>query len=154
MAYDYGYAFGVMMLHLFTFDGNWFKVKKKERIIIFDGICGFCNKSLDVLIKIDEEKQFKYTSLQGEYIKHLEVEEGIESIVFYEEGKLYYKSTAILKILRSLGGVWIMVNIFYLIPKSIRDFIYDFIAKYRYNIFGKMETCRMPNRGEEALFIA
>ena len=146
-------TFGVLMLHLFTFDGNWFSVKKKERIILFDGICGFCNKSLDVLMKLDEEKQFKYSSLQGEYIKGLELEEGVESIILYEEGTLYYKSTAILKILRSLGGVWIVVNIFYLIPKSIRDFIYDVIAKYRYHIFGKMESCRMPKKGEAELFM-
>ena len=146
-------TFGVLMLHFFTFDGSWFEVEKKERIIIFDGICGFCNKSLDVLMKLDEQKQFKYTSLQGEYVKHLDIEKGLESIIFYEDGTLYYKSTAILKILRSLGGVWIGVNIFYLIPKSIRDTIYDMVAKYRYHIFGKIDACRMPNKGEVELFL-
>ena len=146
-------SFGVLMLHFFTFDGSWFSSKAKERIIIFDGICGFCNKSLDVLMKLDEDKIFKYTSLQGEYVKGLHVEEGLESIIFYEDGTLYYKSTAILKILRSLGGVWVLVNVFYLIPRVVRDTIYDVIAKYRYNIFGKMDACRMPKKGEVELFI-
>ena len=146
-------TFGVLMLHFFTFDGSWFQTKAKERIIIFDGICGFCNKSLDVLMKLDEEKIFKYTSLQGKYVKGLHVEEGLASIIFYKDGTLYYKSTAILKILRSLGGVWIVVNIFYLIPRVVRDAIYDVIAKYRYNIFGKMDACRMPKKGEAELFI-
>ena len=120
---------------------------------IFDGVCGFCNKSIDTLMRLDEEKIFKYTSLQGEYVKKLAIPERLESIVFYEEGKLYYKSTAILKILRSLGGIWIITNMFYIIPTFIRDFIYDVIAKYRYKIFGKMQSCRMPKVGEKALFI-
>ena len=152
-------TFGVIMLHLFTFDGRWFNVAnkdlvKKERIVIFDGVCGFCNKSIDLLIKLDKDKLFKYTSLQGEYVKKLDIAKDLESIVFYEEGKIYYKSTAVLKILRSLGGVGILANIFFIIPKFIRDFIYDVIAKYRYTIFGKMETCRMPKVEERALFLA
>ena len=125
----------------------------KTRIIIFDGLCYFCNKALNILIKIDKKKQFKYTSLQGEYVKKLEIKEELDSIIFYEDGILHYKSTAILKILRSLGGIWIVINIFYLIPRVLRDFIYDIIAKYRYKIFGKMDSCRMPKKGEEALFI-
>lgn len=124
-----------------------------EKVIIFDGICGLCNKSVDILITLDTHKRFKYTSIQGEFVKTLDIEQDIDSIIFYEKRILYYKSTAILKILRSLGGVWIIINIFYIIPRVIRDFIYDVIAKYRYNIFGKMDSCRMPKKGEEALFI-
>jgi len=128
-------------------------MQHKDKIIVFDGICGLCNKSIDMLIKLDQKKLFKYTSLQGEYVKQLDIEEGIDSIIFYEEGKLYYKSTAILRILRSLGGVWVITNIFYLIPTLLRDAIYDLIAKYRYKIFGKMESCRMSKKDEEALFL-
>jgi len=146
-------TFAVLMLHLFTFDACWFKTQKKERIVIFDGVCGFCNKSIDLLIKIDDEKLFKYTSLQGEYVNKLDISKDLDSIVFYEDEKIYYKSTAVLKILRSLGGVGILANIFFIIPRFVRDFIYDVIAKYRYNIFGKMETCRMPKVGEQELFL-
>ncbi|GIT99670.1 hypothetical protein TSL6_01770 [Sulfurovum sp. TSL6] len=144
---------GVIMIHLFTFDARWFKIEDKQRVIIFDGVCGFCNKSVDTLIRIDTQKRFHYTSLQGEFVKTLTLKPNIDSIVFYEDGTLYYKSTAILKILRSLGGIWIVTNLFYLIPRVLRDYIYDFIATYRYNIFGKMESCRMPKEGEQALFI-
>jgi len=144
---------GVIMLHLFTFDARWFSIAKGERIIIFDGVCGFCNKSIDALMRLDEDKLFKYTSLQGEYAKKLAIPKGLDSIIFYDNGTLYYKSTAILKILRSLGGIWILSNIFYIIPKIVRDFIYDIIAKYRYYIFGKMESCRMPTKDEVTLFI-
>ena len=145
---------GVMMLHLFTFDGRWFAVEKKERIIVYDGICGFCNKSIDRLISMDEEGLFRYTSLQGEYIKQLEIPKGMVSIVYYEAGEYYYKSTAILRILRSLGGIGILANLGYMIPRFMRDFIYDVIAKYRYDIFGKMDACRMPSASEKARFLA
>ena len=126
---------------------------KKERVVIFDGFCTLCNKTIKILIKIDKEKILMYTSLQGEYIKKLNIPQNIDSIIFYEEGVLYYKSTAVLKILRSLGGMWVLVNIFYVIPLFIRDFIYAIIAKYRYDIFGKMESCRMPTEDELALFL-
>jgi predicted DCC family thiol-disulfide oxidoreductase YuxK len=128
-------------------------MKQKERIVIFDGICGLCNASVNLLIKLDSKKMFRYTPLQGEFVKTLDIEPDIDSIIYYEDDILYYKSTAILKICQALGGVWRMTIIFYLIPKVIRDFIYDIIAKYRYTIFGKRESCRMPKEGDEELFI-
>ena len=124
-----------------------------QRIIVFDGVCGLCNKSIDLLMKLDKHKILQYTSLQGKFVKTLNIEPNIDSIIFYENGMLYYKSTAILHILRSLGGIWVFTNIFYSIPEFIRDSMYDIIAKYRYKIFGKMQSCRMPNEGEEKLFI-
>lgn len=123
------------------------------RIVLFDGVCGLCNKSINSLIRLDKNNILKYTSLQGEFVKTLEIEPGIDSIIFYEDSRLYYRSTAILKILRSLGGIWVFTNIFYLIPVKLRDFIYDIIAKYRYHIFGKMKSCRMPKEDERDLFI-
>jgi len=123
------------------------------RVVLFDGVCGLCNKSINILIRLDKNNILKYTSLQGEFVKTLEVEPGIDSIIFYEDSRLYYRSTAILKILRSLGGIWVFTDIFYLIPVKLRDFIYDIIAKYRYHIFGKMESCRMPKEEERDLFI-
>jgi len=128
-------------------------MKYSQKIIIFDGVCGLCNKSVDILIKLDRKKQFLYTSLQGEFIKTLNIEPKIDSIIYYKDGNLFYKSTAILKILRSLGGIWVFANLFYIIPRAIRDFIYDLVAKYRYKIFGRMESCRLPKKGEEELFI-
>ena len=124
-----------------------------QRIIIFDGLCGLCNKSIDLLIKLDKYKVLQYTSLQGKFVKALNIEADIDSVIFYEDDTIYYRSTAILKILRSLGGGWIFVNIFYLIPRFLRDAIYDIIAKYHYIIFGKMESCRMLKEGEEKLFL-
>ncbi len=124
-----------------------------NKIIIFDGICGLCNSSVNILIKLDKHKLFQYTSLQGKFVKTLEINPDIDSIIFYDDGMLYYRSEAILKILNSLGGIWVFTNIFYIIPRVIRDHIYDLIAKYRYKIFGKMESCRVPTKEEAMLFI-
>ncbi len=124
-----------------------------NKVVVFDGECVLCNKALMLLIKLDKHSGLRYTSLQGEYVKNLDMPIDIDSIVFYEEGSLYYKSTAILKIVRSLGGVGILANIFYLIPRFVRDFVYDMIAKYRYNIFGKMDICYIASKDEMALFL-
>lgn len=132
---------------------NTLDINDKDRIIVFDGLCVLCNSSVDLLIKLDKCRLFKYASLQGEYVKTLNLNDSIQSIVYLENGQVYYKSTAILKILRSLGGIWAYTTIFYIIPPTIRDFIYDIIAKYRYKIFGKLTTCRMPKDGESALFL-
>ena len=124
-----------------------------DKVVIFDGKCILCNRALSVLIKLDKHKVLTYTSLQGEYVKRLPIQKGIDSIIFCENDTLYYKSTAVLKILRSLGGAWGMSSIFYVIPRFIRDFIYDMIAKYRYKIFGKTDTCYLPKKDEKRLFV-
>lgn len=128
-------------------------MEQKERIIIFDGICGLCNKSIDILIWLDTKKIFHYTSLQGKFVKTLDIEPDLDSIIFYEDGVLYYKSTAILQILSSLGGIWVLSKVLYIIPRVVRDFIYDVIAKYRYKLFGKIDSCRMPKEEEQELFL-
>ena len=124
-----------------------------KKVVLFDGVCGLCDRSIKLLIWLDKKSLLKYTPIQGEFIKTLEIEPDIDSIIFYDEGTLYYKSTAILHILRSLGGIWVFTNVFYIIPKVVRDFIYDVIAKYRYKIFGKLESCRMLKEGEQELFL-
>ncbi len=129
------------------------KRRVSKKVVIFDSECMLCNRSLNVLIKLDRHKVLRYTSLNGEHIKDLGIPKELDSIIFSEDGTLYYKSTAILKILRSLGGIWVLVNVFYLIPKVVRDVVYDAIAKYRYNIFGKMDACRRPQESEAELFI-
>ena len=123
------------------------------KIVLFDAECLLCHRSLRVLMYLDKKRILKYTSLQGEFRKTLQIDTHVDSIVFYDEEKIYYKSTAILKILRSFGGLWSIVSIFYLIPQIVRDFVYDVIAKHRYAIFGKMEHCLMPREDEKELFL-
>ncbi len=122
------------------------------KIVIYDGTCGLCSRSLRLLIRLDRHKIFRYTSLQGKFVKTVPLDADIDSIVFYDEGTLYYKSSAILKILRSLGGFWVMVTLFYSIPRFIRDAAYDVVAKYRYRFF-KPQQCHMISAQEQELFL-
>lgn len=122
------------------------------KIVIYDGTCGLCSRSLRLLIRLDTHKTFRYTSLQGKFVKTLPLDADIDSIVFYDEGTLYYKSSAILKILRSLGGFWVMVTLFYGVPRFIRDAAYDVVAKYRYR-FIKPQQCHMISVQEQELFL-
>ncbi len=124
-----------------------------QKVIIFDGVCGLCNKIVFLLIKWDKKALFRYTSLQGEYVKTLAVPKDIDSIVLYENGVLYYKSTAILRIVKSLGGAWVFFSLFYLIPRAVRDAMYDIIAKHRYKIFGKGRFCHHLTIKESEFFI-
>jgi len=124
-----------------------------NKVIVFDGVCLLCNRMVNLLIKWDKKKNFRYSTTQGEFVKQLKIEESMDSIIFYDEGEIYYKSTAILHIAYSLGGLWTVVNIFYLIPTSLRDILYDTLAKYRYKIFGKTEHCRLVKEEEQELFI-
>lgn len=115
-------------------------------IVFFDSICILCHRSVRVLIYLDKKKILRYSSLEGEKIKSLKINTNIDSIIFYDEGEVYYKSTAILKIFSRLGGFYKLMNIFYILPKFLRDFLYDILTKYRYRIFGKSNTCSISNQ--------
>lgn len=150
---------GVMMIHLFTFDPNWFRPRKKQddkKIVLFDGVCGLCNGWVNFLIENDVANELKFSPLQGSFAKHV-CEKGITnelgSIVFFTNGKTYTKSKAVIMILCQLGGIWIFPSLLLITPKVIRDLFYDLIAKNRYKIFGKLERCRMPTPGEKLKFI-
>ena len=126
------------------------------RVICFDGICILCNVFVDLLMRFDKKKIFRYTSLQGQWAKEHLSEQCIQqaaSITFYRDGNLYTHSTAVLMIFFDLGGFYRLSAIFFLIPKLIRDFIYTQVAKNRYRLFGKKDFCRIPKEHEKELFI-
>ncbi len=122
-----------------------------SNIVFFFCFCVLCNKFIFLLFKIDKRNNFIFTPLQGETAKKLypggELEK-FDSIAFMQNGKLYYKSTAAIKICITVGGIWRLIGAFYIFPAFIRDFFYDIIAKNRYKWFGKKETCRMPTLEE------
>lgn len=122
-----------------------------DPIVLFDGVCNLCNGAVNVLLDLDKHKKLKFASLQSEYAKNLiqsnELEEkirGIDSILFWDGKEIHIKSNAIIEISRKLGGFWKILKLSYIIPKSLRNIVYDLIAKNRYRLFGKRESCRMP----------
>ncbi|PJZ47789.1 thiol-disulfide oxidoreductase DCC family protein [Leptospira saintgironsiae] len=122
-----------------------------DPIVLFDGVCNLCNGAVNVLLDLDKHKRLKFASLQSEYAENLiqvqtleEKIRGIDSILFWDGKEIHIKSNAIIEICGKLGGFWKILKLSYMIPRPIRDLLYDLIAKNRYRLFGKRESCRMP----------
>lgn len=134
---------------------------ENKKIIFFDGVCNLCNNFIDQIIHKDNKKIIYYSSLQSDITKELlkpfnvEVTDStLSTIFFYENGKLYKQSTAVLKVYTNLStGYRILAKILLVIPSFIRNGVYNFIAKNRYRFFGKKETCRLPSQEEKDQFI-
>lgn len=130
-----------------------------KQIVLFDGICNFCNDSVRFIIKRDQKDIFRFASLQSELGQKLTKERGIDtkkidSIVLIDPGKAYYlKSTAALEIAKQLKGGWSILGVFLHLPEGFRNWFYDFMAKNRYSWFGKMEACPLPTPDEQAKFL-
>lgn len=125
-------------------------MEENKKIILFDGVCNLCNGSVQFVIKRDKKDAFRYAAIQSEVGAQLIAERHIDtsqvdSIILIEPGVAYFtKSDAALEIAGKLGGLWKLTSVFKWIPKSIRDVIYDFVARNRYKWFGKQESCMIP----------
>lgn len=120
----------------------------QENIVFFDGVCNLCSGVVQWLIKHDKKGVLFYASLQGETAKEVLMDEKwqkIDSIVFYTEGKFYSKSNAVLKISSLLGFPYSSAVLLYIFPRFLRDFVYDWVAKNRYQWFGKKSECWLPD---------
>ncbi len=127
-------------------------------IILFDGVCNFCNAAINFVIDRDTKKRFVFASLQSDTGKHLMKEHRIdtnslESVILIKPTKVYQKSGAVLEISRHLNGLWPALYIFKLVPAPIRNFLYDQFARKRYQLFGKADSCRMPTPDLKARFL-
>ncbi len=127
-------------------------------IILFDGVCNLCNGAVQYVIKHDPEKQFRFASLQSEAGQQLLEAKQLSttdfaSFVLIENGELYSKSTAALKVAKRLSGAVKILGIFIVIPAIIRDAVYNLIARNRYKWFGKKEECMMPTPELQSRFL-
>lgn len=127
-------------------------------IVLFDGICNLCNKTVLFLIKHDKNNCLHFAAQQtyaGEKImKQHAIIEDCKSVVFIKDEYVYYKSDAIIEISKLLSG-WPRIGIIgYLFPKFLRNGIYDLVANNRYKLFGKQKTCSMPSKANEHKFIS
>lgn len=134
-------------------------IPKNKKIILFDGVCNLCNDSVLKVIKYDKKNTFLFTALQSktgkEIINHLKIDTTkIDSIILYEPGVSYdVKSTAALNVMKNFGGFWILTQFAMIFPETIRNIVYDFIAKNRYKWFGKKECCMIPTTELKAKFL-
>lgn len=141
-------------------------------IVLFDGVCNFCDASVNFVIEHDKDGYFKFAPLQSETGTKLAGEYGLESavstdgtdtdpellpidsVIMIEDGKVYTHSTAALMILKRLGPPWSWLSIFSVVPGGIRDYLYELFARYRYRFFGKKDQCMIPTPEVRARFLS
>ena len=127
-------------------------------LVLYDGSCNFCDSTVNFIISRDPEGRFHFASLQGQIARdilrqnHLP-EEQLDSIILVEGGQLYARSTAVLRTIRQLRGLWPLLSIFLLVPAFIRDLVYGIIARNRYRWFGRRDVCRIPDAQVRARFL-
>ena len=119
-------------------------------IILFDGLCGLCDYSVQFILKRDSNAFFKFASLQSDYAKKILLEHKqdlnrSDSLLLIENGELYDKSTAVLKIASNLTYPWRFLKVFLFLPKSFRDLFYTLISENRYRIIPKKNQCTLPS---------
>jgi predicted DCC family thiol-disulfide oxidoreductase YuxK len=139
-------------------------------VVLFDGVCNFCDASVNFIIDHDPKGYFKFAPLQSDEGRRLANEYGfesatadskhtsndlipIDSVILIEDGKAYTHSTAALHILRRLGSPWSWLYAFVIVPKPIRDWAYRLFARYRYRLFGRKDQCMLPTPDVRARFL-
>lgn len=126
-------------------------------VILFDGVCNLCNGSVQFIIKRDRQNRFHFAALQSAYgqqkLQQLNIPAAsLQSIVLIDGEKYYQRSNAVLEICWHLGGMWSILYVFKIIPRFLRDGIYNFIANNRYRWFGKQDQCMIPTPELKARF--
>ena len=137
------------MTHFWRRPLTWIKSlqPKNSAILFYDGPCAFCNAIVRFVIVRDHNDLLTFSPLQGETIKEKNIDiNDMQSIILYiDNEETLYKSDAAIALLERLGGIWfIMAKIMKLMPKVLRDALYEIVAKIRYKIAGKIETQTCP----------
>jgi predicted DCC family thiol-disulfide oxidoreductase YuxK len=132
--------------------------KEDYSVILFDGVCNLCNSSVNFIIDRDKRRIFRYATQQSEsgqaYLKSYDLQTDTgESIILIEQGTVYIRSSAALRIAKKMDGAWPLMYIFMAVPRFIRDPAYNIIAKNRYKWFGRTEECRVPTPELQELFL-
>jgi len=130
---------------------------KPKAVILFDGVCNFCNYSVQFIIRRDRDAYFSFVSLQSEtgakLLREHSYSGALNSVVVIDQGQLYTKSDAALQIIKQFQGWWRMARVLRLVPRSIRDWAYDIIARNRYRWFGTSESCMLPSPEVRSRFL-
>lgn len=127
-------------------------------IILFDGVCNLCDSFVSFVIRHDPKAKFHFSTLQSksgqEILKRFDLPvDEFNTFILVDNGSFFQKSTAALRVLKGLGGVWIVFYIFIVVPRPIRDAVYNFIANNRYRLFGKKDKCLAPTPDIKARFL-
>jgi len=129
-----------------------------ERIIIYDGVCNFCNGAVNFIIARDPKGLFSFTPMQSDLarnlIKKYQINNvGIDTFLLIKNGETYIWTNAAIEIAKELSGHWYLFRVFKIVPRPIRDGLYRWFARNRYNLFGRTDKCVVPNDEIKARFI-
>ncbi|CAN5240328.1 thiol-disulfide oxidoreductase DCC family protein [soil metagenome] len=122
---------------------------KNHGVVLFDGICNFCNDKINFIIRHDKNDYFRFAALQSETGKKMLDERGIDmsdpdTFILIENGKVYDRTSAALRIAKKLNGGWPLFYALIIIPPFLRDIAYKIVARNRYKWWGKKESCMIP----------
>lgn len=126
-------------------------------LLLYDGLCGFCNGWVRFLLRVDRDGSLRFAPLQGETATRFRAHHPdvalADSIVLIEDQRVSVRSTAVLRLIRYLGWPWKLLLVGYLLPREIRDSLYDVVAFWRYRLFGRYQTCPLPAAGARSRFL-
>lgn len=130
-----------------------------RKIVFFDGVCNFCNSTVDYIWNHNSSRDIHYASLQSDFSRNFFRSQGIDisdlnTIYFLEDGVVHQRSDAVIRISQNLDGcIRFWGKLLRIIPRFLRDFGYKVVSKYRYRLFGKSNTCRLPTQEEKERFL-
>lgn len=134
-----------------------------KAIVLYDGVCGLCNHAVQFLLKRDRYDRLQFASLQSDLAANLLNKHGIDhrsldtvyAVLNYEQPneELLAKGDAFLFFARAIGGIWRIAEVGRIIPRPVRNWLYDFVARHRYQVFGKSETCMLPDPKQRHKFL-
>ena len=132
-----------------------------KSIVLFDGVCNLCNGAVLFIIDRDPRQRFLFAPLQSDFavglLASIDQEApvaGADSIVLIEDGRVYLRSAAALRVAKHLSGLWPLLGVLALVPTGLRDRAYDLVARNRYRWFGRQEACRVPTPELRQRFLA
>ena len=133
-------------------------MEENKKIVIFDGVCNLCNAGVKFIINRDPKRVFWFSPMHSDISQELikkyhEPAFEFDTVLLIKNGVCYKRTDAIMEIIKDLTGFWFIFRIFIFVPKSIRDYFYNVIAKSRYKIFGKRDKCMVPTQDIRKRFL-
>lgn len=133
-------------------------VALEDRVVLFDGVCRLCSAWVRFLIRFDRKHQFKLATVQSPEGKAILEWYGFptddyETMILVEGTHLYTRSSAVIRVIRRLPWPWPFLCVGWVIPSFIRDWLYDRVARNRYRLFGRYESCVIPNKDHDSRFL-
>jgi len=137
-------------------------IHDNQFVVFYDGVCGLCNGFVRFLLKIDRKHAFHYAALQGKAASLLRQRKSLPveatTIVFVEnydgsEERIFYRSRAVFRILKHVGGIWTVLSWLAVVPRFVSDAVYNFVARRRYGWFGKYDACPLPPADVRRFFL-